>query len=358
MKKRYVYTLCLMLSAALSLSSCLKDDNSETTLYDDMAITSFSLTTVNRYVHTTNSQGADSIYKVTITGTKLPTFTIDQYKQQIYNTKPLPYDCDLNHIIASIGSKNAGVIVLKSLKSDSLFQYNSTDSLDFSVERELRVYAYDGSGYRTYQVNVAKSTEDSGTVLWSEMTDGNIPAALSQVFTLARNGQNAFTFSKDGGITTTNELLGEDEDADFLPISDIAWTSFPFTTSENATYEILAGTNSADATAATIWRKIVESEHPEAARWVNIPLENSNNNYLPKMEHLNLVWFNNGLYAIGNDGKIYKSRDQGISWKVTTDITFPEGLDSSNVKAATDEAGYIWLMNPASGRIWKGSISE
>ena len=67
--KRIIQCLAILFSGTFLLASCLSDDNDNNFVYyDDTAITSFSLGTVNQYLHTLSSEGEDSVYKVEITG--------------------------------------------------------------------------------------------------------------------------------------------------------------------------------------------------------------------------------------------------------------------------------------------------
>ena len=360
MKTKYIYTLCIMLSVALCLTSCLKgnDDEIDYSQYDDMAITSFAITAINKYTTTTTSSGKDTTTMATLT-TGLPVFTIDHYKQQIYNRIPLSAGCDLKKVLASITSKNSGTIVLKSLISDSLFYYSSTDSIDFSQPREIRAYALNGSGFRAYTVTLNVEPENATTKQWERVADEeNVPEALYQDFGIQRkifDGDEGDTFrlSKDGFNPWTVELLGQGEDASLLPTDGIAWVSFPYSASINTDYELLVGSCENDEKACTVWRKIVEKDIPETApRWVNIPMTFSQDYYLPKMGTLSLVYYNSNVYAIGDDGNIYKSRDGGLTWKITTDFTLPEELGSYHIKAATDEKGELYLRDLDNGQLW------
>ena len=367
MNKKSIYTLCLLIATALSLTSCLSDsDDSTYTLYNDTAITYFSLTAVNQFVTTKSTSGADSVYKRSVT--TRPVFSIDHYKQQIFNISPLPANCDLEHVLASVSSKNNGVVTIKSLISDSLFYFSTTDSIDVSQPRILRVYASDDSSYRDYTVTVNMSEDVKEEMSWEEFAAGGeeIPAALYQdvviqKWDVADGGDEGDTFklAKDGGNTWTDEIIAEGEDASLLPEGGVTWVTFPYKGNAHTDYEIMAGTLESAANGFTFWRKIVEktAEAP-VAKWVNMPIEVNRMYQLPKMDCLSLVWFNSNLYAIGNNGKIYKSRDQGISWRTDEDITFPEDLESYNVKAVTDADGNLWLLNTDSGRVWRGSMSK
>jgi hypothetical protein len=245
------------------------------------------------------------------------------------------------------------------MTSDSLFYYSSTDSVDFSQPREIRVYALNGSGYRAYTVTFNVEKGSTSTKQWERVAnEENVPKALYQDYAIQRNvldGDEGDTFrlSKDGFNTWTVELIGNDEDASLLPTNGIAWVSFPYSASTNADYELMVGSCENEEKACTVWRKIVERDVPDTApRWVNIPMTFSQDYYLPKMGTLSLVYYNSNVYAIGDDGKIYKSRDGGLTWKTTTDFTLPEELGSYHIKVATDEKGELYLREVDNGQLW------
>ena len=354
MKTKYIYTLCIMLSVALSLTSCLKgnDDEQDYSQYDDMAITTFAISAINKYTTTTTSAGKDTTTMVKLTS-GLPVFTIDQYKQQIYNRVPMPKGCDLAHVLANISSKNSGTVILKSMTNDSLFYYSATDSIDFSQPREIRAYALNGSGFRAYMVTLNVEGNSTDTKQWERVSEEDAPEALFQDIRLEQGEADTFRLSKDGGNTWSEETLGDGEDVSLLPTDGIAWVSFPYSASANADYELMAGSREGEGIACTVWRKIVEKGIPEmASRWVNIPTSDSQDYYLPKMDTLSLVYYNSHVYAIGDDGSIYKSRDGGLTWKITDDFTLPEELGSYHIKAATDEKGELFLRELDNGQLW------
>ena len=142
--KRIFHVFCGLFVAVLMLTSCLNADDNSTTLYSDMAIKSFSLGNLNRYVHTTTSAGADSVYKQTFSASTYK-MNIDQLNYKISNADSLPTGTDAAHVICSATTVNNGVIYVKSLISDTLFYFSSgSDSIDFTQPRIFRVYATDG----------------------------------------------------------------------------------------------------------------------------------------------------------------------------------------------------------------------
>lgn len=89
-----LFSLLIIVAAMVSLTSCLSDTDVEVTYYDDTAITAFSLGTINRYNHTTKTDGTgDSIYVTKIAGSSYK-FYIDQVNALIYNPDSLPVNCD------------------------------------------------------------------------------------------------------------------------------------------------------------------------------------------------------------------------------------------------------------------------
>ena len=162
--------------ASLLLASCLKSSDEETVSYSDTAIVSFSLGTLDRYVTTKAKDGVtDSTYKTTVTGSAYK-FYIDQHACRIYNVDSLPKGTDVAHVLCNVTGKNSGVVVIKSLTSDSLRYYSSSDSIDFTSQREFRVYANNGSGFRAYTVSVNVHQEEADDFKWTRVTSGYVPS--------------------------------------------------------------------------------------------------------------------------------------------------------------------------------------
>jgi len=188
--------LCSILVFA---SSCLGSSDDELEYYYDAALTSFSLGTVNQYVHTQSSTGTDSTYVVKVTGSHYK-FYIDQLKHEVYNVDSLPMGSDAKHLICTIGAKNGGYIAIQSLTSDSLSYYTSTDSLDFSVPRKIVVYNSNASAYTKYSVRVNVHQEDSNSFVWTRMADNASLAAFKSVKAVSTS-ERIWLFGSDGTST-------------------------------------------------------------------------------------------------------------------------------------------------------------
>ena len=170
--KRFSLRLCALIAGVAALSSCLKDSDDDTTTYSDMAITQFTLGTLNRYTHTVSSKtGNDTVIKSTLSGSVYK-MSIDQLRHRIVNMTELPVGTDIEHVICTVSAKNGGVVALQSMTSDSLKWHSSTDSVSFVQPRIFRVYATDGSGYRDYTVELNVSATTGITFGWRlEKTD-------------------------------------------------------------------------------------------------------------------------------------------------------------------------------------------
>lgn len=371
---KHISALLALIMGALIMTSCLKsDDSSEIIYYNDTAITAFNLTTVNRYIHTTSKSGKDSVYKKALSSPV--TFYIDQYNKTIYNVDSLFADCDLKHVLVDISTKNSGVVAIKSMISDTLRTYNSSDSLDFSQVREIRVYSQRGDTYRAYQVSVNKHQITTGELMWEQMPAGSYPvdeekamweqivaekglalfigAGTKEAYAYNHDGQ--LMVSKDEGITWTVDSL--DDSSSLLPKENVAFVSYPFAANDETDYQILAGSLDEEETVCSVWRKVVEyAENSEPGKWAYVPFEDYNKYALPATNDLSLVWFQGQVLAISRSW-ILSSKDGGITWKTSESISLPS--DSLiDVEACTDDEGHLWLREKNTDNVWRGILVE
>lgn len=213
--KRKLIPLAIVACGIMSLASCLGDD-SGFVYADDVAITSFKLGTLNQYFHTLSSHGLDSVYKKTIDyGDRV--FYIDQIKGEIYNPDSLPLGVDGKKVLCSIGTKNAGTVGIKSMTSDSLKYFSTTDSIDFSSPRDFYVYSNSGLSYRKYTIRVNVHKEDGDVCVWKRMGTNDALAALEgmkafavdgRLLVFGRKGDNTLLYSSVDGTAWTDITSG------------------------------------------------------------------------------------------------------------------------------------------------------
>lgn len=159
-----------MMAAAGALCSCL--NTTETELYDDAAMTAFSLTTAVVYVETEDSLGEDSVYTSTTTTVANYDFTIDQYQGLIYNTDSLEKNICDEKMLCTFSTKNSGVAVIISReREDSATYLSTTDTIDFSVPRTVQVYSSSANYVRTYTITVNKHKEIADSFTWNRKAD-------------------------------------------------------------------------------------------------------------------------------------------------------------------------------------------
>lgn len=405
-------TLCILLGASMMLTGCLKSDNDMTvTTYGDMAITSITLGTMNRYTQTISpNTGNDTIIKSTYTGSGYP-LSIDQLGCRIYNETELPVGTDLKHVVVSLSTLNGGIVAIKSLTSDSLTWYSSNDSIDFSQPRIFRVFAIDGSGSRDYTVTlqvsettglnfewkmVADKSELGG---WDETTQlvmfkdsvymANAPVVVKgdvaymlnegqlmlsadfvnwqpvvgaplmsslfaqgtkELFGIGTDGQ--VKHSEDDGLTWTDEIL--DTDLELFPTEGLASVTWNYVNSDSTDYVLVAGNHPQAPAYMAVWRKISQyGGNDKGGQWVYMPLDETNNYMLMRQGVLSLAYYNNKVLAINDGLTMLESRDQGITWKKSNSYVVPSAMTGTQVRLAASDANGVWLLTN-SGQLWHG----
>ena len=235
--KLMLRALCALLSLSAMLVSCLSSDDSVTATYSDTAITAVTLGSLNRYTTTKSAlSGNDTIVKSTLTGSNYH-ITIDQLGCRIFNQDTLPVGTDIKHVVLSaLSTKNGGVPLIKSLTGDTLRYYSSTDSIDFSQPRTIRVLSSDGTAYRDYTMSLAVS-ETAGIVFdWSMVAQRDELAGWTDKHLVAFADTVVLV---DGGTISTNSymmggpaLLRLDAEGDLQCVRDLesmddpaAWTA-------------------------------------------------------------------------------------------------------------------------------------
>jgi len=374
--KRFTLWLCALTVGAAVFSSCLKDDNDETTVYADTAIIEFTLGSLNRYTQTTSSKtGNDTVVKTTVTGTSYK-MTIDQTNCRIYNQKELPVGTDVGHVVCTVKALNNGIITVQSMISDSLRFYSSTDSIDFSQPRVFRIYSSDANNYRDYTVTLNVSSTKGLTFGWElaqtlkpeEMADHRLEATADTVgmvaqpelfahsgmtYTLSRT-DSLLKSSPDGNSWQTEAL---DDDPSLLPAPGTeTFVDWDYAMANNTKYVLLVGAPRQDDEAnMRVWRKL--APQGGGGQWVYMPFDDSNRYPLPRQQRALLAYHEGAVLCLTDDGTMLKSRDQGISWRKSTDYKLPNGLEGTPIALVSDTAGRLWLLTDT-GQLWRGATSK
>lgn len=130
---------------------------------------------------------------------------------------------------------------------------------------------------------------------------------------------------------------------------------------------VMVGQND-NYTNALVWNKMWnENEAEEDAEWMFFPLSPDNAIPCPRLNHFNLLEYDDKCIAFGGasaDGKrkaldgIYVSQDYGITWRPSTEIHMPielEGIEGC-IASTVDTNNYIWIITNA--QVWRGRLNR
>ena len=207
--KRKFFAFIALITATLSLSSCLSSDETTVEYTHDTAITAFSLGSLDRYTKT--KAGKDTLLKANVTGSDYK-FYIDQAQRLIYNVDSLPCGVRDTAILATISSKNSSPILLMDInKTDSVAgYYSSSDSINFSKPRFIRVYSSDYSVYAEYTVRVNVHKELPYEFKWHELAQNNSQLAAFSDLKAVACGDYIYVFGKTAeGIKVLKSAIND-----------------------------------------------------------------------------------------------------------------------------------------------------
>ena len=155
-----------MLSATLMLltASCSSSDNNITPS-DQVGITAATFGTLRRQSTTGSS------YSTYVPSSATYPIFIDHIKGEIYNPDSLPVRTIPSKILLTLSFKNNSSGVLESVeKKDSFAQtYYSTDTLDFSKPRKIRVTSSDRAHSRDYTIDIRIHKVGVDSLKWTRM---------------------------------------------------------------------------------------------------------------------------------------------------------------------------------------------
>ena len=291
--KPEILTFAAVLLSVITLSSCLGDNDNEYVLSQNVAITSVKLGTLNRYIIGKKSDGTDSLYKRTIDCSSLYPMYINQLTREIYNPDSLPGDIDTRHVIINISYLNGSTIGLKSLTSDSLRNFTSSDSVDFTQPRWFYLYSQDGSGYTKYLIKLNKHNEDGDAFAWNKVTaenpfEGNVngmratSTGTGKLVVMATDGSrtSSYVFNEAKTSWSRYDMAGDTQCLNSL----ITKNYKAFTIADGNLYQY---DNSWTVTKACDLKQLMGAT-------------------------------NYRLYGIDNDGNVVSSADDGDSWETET----------------------------------------
>lgn len=175
MKTRTRYCFLALLVTLFVTGACNSSSDDSYTYTSNCAIKGFTLGKLVRTVHVTTSAGLDSTYNISFNGSLYP-LTIDQVRREIYNSEHFPNGTILK-TLATI-TADGPIVYAPEADTTQWVAYSASDSIDFSQPLVFRVYAYDGSGYSDYRMNLNVRTDKVGEYTWQQLT--GIPSLVER----------------------------------------------------------------------------------------------------------------------------------------------------------------------------------
>ena len=319
--------LCLLFAAATLLVSCLDTDYADdVTLYDDIAITQFQITSANITKHTTSSAGEDSTYVVEDQSVASYPFYIDQLRGEIYNVDSLPVGVDATKLLCAAYTKNNGMVYIENADRDSMRSLSSTDSTDFSRPRYLRAYASNAASYRLYKVTVNIHREVADEFRWTRLADNATLAALGGM-RLAELGGQMLLFGLEGGSTVVYTTPLADGNTWSRGASSFGPEAYNNVAVQGGTLFVLDGGTLLRSTDGSAFEAVAAGALPRRLFGASAT----------------------ELYGIGADGSIVVSADGGHTWRADAtdapaDMLPTQDMTSCSVPYAyVDSADYVML---------------
>lgn len=178
MMKRNIFSIVLLLASAVLCTSCLNSDN-EYVYDDDAAITAFTLRNINQTFFCKTKDGLrDSSYVKSVDFSSVK-MTIDHLGGRIFNADSLPLGCDITKVLATASTRNSGMVGIKNVDSDTTRVFNSTDSVDYTKERELIVYSNSTRSSHRYKVTLNVHKEDGDKFVWTKLSNNTAEVGIS-----------------------------------------------------------------------------------------------------------------------------------------------------------------------------------
>lgn len=308
------YILVFFAACMVLMTSCLSDDETTVKYYNDAAITSFSLGTLSRTMHTTNAAGEDSTYTISVNCSSYA-FVINQQLGVIYNLDSLPDGTQVDKSLINVTAKNSGYVYLKHNDgTDSIRMVQNTDSLDFSTPRVLRCYANDASWYREYTVEVRVHQEKDSTFYWNEKTANETLAKMEDMRGIAFKDYIVAYGIADGkaAAAVTDHADGNNWRGLTLPEAG----RISLTTTAEVAYLLTDNGNVFTSSDLDTWTQVAA---------------------MTGLKQL-VAASKTEVYAIAEDGTLKKSADNGASWSaddIDSPASFLPNADISGISVPT-----------------------
>ena len=298
---------CCMICAAVVLASCKKNDETETILYNDTAITEFTLGSLTQYTPGTSTVVA------TLTGADYK-MVIDQVNSTIYNRDSLPIGTAVNNVVCTVTSLNSGVIQIKNIDNDEMTAYAASTGIDFSQPRIFRVNSSDGTASRNYTVTLNVKKTAAKAFAWQQKAEVDILKDNTKL-RLVTLGLDLYTFGvKDGTVVfgkSTDQGVTWNAITPDLPLP-VATTVCENIVTKNGFMFLLNNGELFKSSDGEHWQKIAMTGTPALKQLFGKGTKE--------------------MFALSDDGGIKASVDEGVNWtseKIGSEAALPTAAISS-----------------------------
>lgn len=194
--KRNLATYFALFSLVFVAISCGSSDEEEYELSPYAMLKSFSLGNIRSAYPSFTSTGEDTLVLKTVQMTAFP-FTINQVTGEVYNNDSLPYATNTSKVVAKFVVNGVASIYVDSL--DSYEQLLTTDSVDFTTPRKLRIYSENAEYYKDYTVRINVHQVDPEKMVWNKYpaVEGLVPVRAVEL------GGKMCLYGKDGNGAAT-----------------------------------------------------------------------------------------------------------------------------------------------------------
>lgn len=194
--KRNLATYFALFSLVFVAISCGSSDEEEYELSPYAMLKSFGLGNIRSAYPSFTSTGEDTLVLKTVQMTAFP-FTINQVTGEVYNNDSLPYATNTSKVVAKFVVNGVASIYVDSL--DSYEQLLTTDSVDFTTPRKLRIYSENAEYYKDYTVRINVHQVDPEKMVWNKYpaVEGLVPVRAVEL------GGKMCLYGKDGNGAAT-----------------------------------------------------------------------------------------------------------------------------------------------------------
>lgn len=235
------------------------------------------------------------------------------------------------------------------------------------------VVTKDGRAYMSDGGNII-STTDGNT--WTETGTNTgitrlVAASRFRIYGYANDGR--LMASANNGNTWTVATI--DEDLALLPTDETAYVAYPLTTNKLVDRVLLLGTRNKTTypndTNISVWGKIDEgAEGSENQPWTFYDVTEENKHKAPMLTTFSALCYDGAVYMFGGKEsatpKMYKTLDNGITWKNDTVLVVPNDFDlgitvdkdNHAYSMTVDKDNVLWLVNANNGKTWNGRINR